>query len=270
MAICSTMWSTAGILIKILPWNSSVIAGFRGIFGAVIIGLWMLVKHLRFTLDRKSILSGLLLTAVSFTFLAANKLTSAANAIVLQYTAPIFVLIYCAAFRKQHFRFIDYITVILTLFGIVLFFVEELTPGKILGNFLGILSGVVFAGTMILNPSISENERMTGLLSGFFLAALIGVPLVFVYDTPFTLKTISAICALGIFQMGIPYLLFGLAAEYCPPLTLVLLSSLEPALNPVWVFLFTGEKLSLPALSGFLIVLLSVTTWVILDRKMAH
>jgi drug/metabolite transporter (DMT)-like permease len=104
MLVCGLMWSTGGLLIKLLPWNALVIAGYRSVLTAGVIALYMRMRKLRFVRSRQSYSIAAAMTAVILTFLPATKLTTAANAIVLQYTAPVYVLLFSAVFRKQRMR----------------------------------------------------------------------------------------------------------------------------------------------------------------------
>jgi drug/metabolite transporter (DMT)-like permease len=197
----------------------------------------------------------------------ANKLTTAANAIVLQYIAPVFLIAYESVFHHKRFRKGDYIAVLCTMAGVALFFLDQLKGGAILGNVLAILAGAFFAGTMFTVAGTDENGRLSGLLQGHLLTALIGLPFLFVYGAPASPVAVTAILVLGVFQLGIPYILYGLAASGCTPLALTLLAALEPILNPLWVFLFVGEAPGRTALLGGLLVIASVTLWCMWDVK---
>ncbi len=270
MTVCAVLWSTAGIFIKLIPWNALVIAGFRSLIAAGVILFYMLYKRQKLVFSKRTVCIACCLCSTFFCFLAANKLTTAANAIVLQYTGPIFLLLYQVLFQKKTFRVLDYLAVGLTLGGISLFFFDQLNAGSLLGNLIGVCAGAGFAGMFLTNEGVEEPVRMSGLLLGHLLTAILGIPFAFVSATPFSPTILACIFALGLLQLGIPYLLFALAAKHCPPLTASLIAALEPLLNPVWVFLFTGEAPGLWALIGGIIVIASVTLWCIWDAKKAH
>ena len=170
-------------------------------------------------------------------------------------------------FRHKRFRKGDYLAVLLTMAGVTLFFMDQLAGGALVGNILGICAGAFFAGTMFSVEGITENERLSGLAQGHLLTAVIGIPFMFLYPTPFHLTAVSSILILGIFQLGIPYILYGLAASHCTPLMLTLLAAIEPVLNPVWVYLFVGEAPGKTALFGGVLVILSITLWCIWDTR---
>ena len=263
MVICASLWSIAGIFIKLIPWNPLVIAGFRSLISAFVVLAFMHAAKMKIKLNRFSIVSGIFIAGTFFAFVSANKMTTAANAIVLQFTSPIFILIISAIVFHQRFHKADLITVIVTLFGISLFFFDKLGTGSLLGNFMGILAGFFMAGMYIITGRADEDSRMSGILFGHVLTAIIGVPMMFVFLTPITTTALLSVLALGIVQLGIPYVLYGLAVKHCPPLACSLIGAIEPLLNPVWVFIFNGEAPGMYALFGGAIVITAVTGWCI-------
>ena len=267
MAICAILWSTGGIFIKILPWNGFIITGFRSLIAALVLVVYLSATKQKFVVTKRTLLLGLDVAVVFFLFIVANKLTTAANVIVLQYTAPVFLLVFGVLFQKKKFRSMDYVAVALVTGGIALFFFDQLAPGTLLGNLLSVLAGAGFGAMFLVTEGMEENVRMSGILQGHLMAALVGVPMMFLFDTPFTAQTTWVILALGILQIGIPYMLFGMAVQHCSGLTCVLVSALEPLLNPVWVFLVTGELPGFWALIGVAIVMVTVTLWCVWDEK---
>lgn len=267
MVICSSLWSIAGIFIKLIPWNALVIAGWRSLIAAVCIVVYMRFGGLRLRLNRSSLICGVSLSLTFLAFVSANKLTTAANAIVLQFTAPVFILILSAIVFKQRFARADVITVALTMGGISLFFFDQLAPGNLLGNFVAIFAGFTLAGMYIATGRTDEESRMSGILLGHLFTAAVGIPMMLVFDTPITTPAVLSILTLGILQLGIPYVLYGIAVKNCPPLVCSLLGAIEPLLNPVWVFLFTHERPGMFALVGGAIVIVTITLWCVRRDK---
>ncbi|MDF2631556.1 MAG: family transporter [Caproiciproducens sp.] len=263
MVICASLWSIAGIFIKLIPWNPLVIAGFRSLISAFVVLVFMHAAKMRIKFNRFSIVSGIFIAGTFFAFVSANKMTTAANAIVLQFTSPIFILIISAIVFHQRFHKADLITVIVTLSGISLFFFDKLGTGSLFGNLMGILAGFFMAGMYIITGRADEDSRMSGILFGHVLTAIIGVPMMFVFPTPITTAALLSVLALGVVQLGIPYVLYGLAVKNCPPLACSLIGAIEPLLNPVWVFIFNGEAPGMYALFGGVIVISAVTGWCI-------
>ncbi|MBE6687856.1 MAG: DMT family transporter [Ruminococcaceae bacterium] len=263
MLTCAALWSIAGIFIKLLDANGMVIAGFRSLIASLVFLVYIKKKRIKIVFNKDVLISAVFLAVTFFAFVWANRLTTAANAIVLQFTAPIFIIILSAVFFRQKYALCDIITVIFTLGGISLFFLDQLNGGQMLGNLIGLFSGFTMAGMFIAVKQNSASDRMSGMLFGHLLTAIIGIP--FIFFTENTINTNFAMCILilGIVQLGIPYLLMALATEHCPPLTLSLLSAVEPLLNPVWVAIFYGEMPGIFAFIGGIIVIVTITVWCI-------
>lgn len=267
MLVCATLWSIAGIFIKLIPWNAFVIAGLRSLFAGLVVLVYMKIRRLRLILNRRTVVAGVCMALLFFCFVGANKLTTAANAIVLQFTAPLFIMVLSVLFLHQKFRRADVLAVIFTMAGISLFFFDQLTPGHVLGNVVAILSGL-FMALMYLNlGSCPETERMSSILIGQTLTFLCGVPLLFTTHPVFSPLPVLYVVILGVVQLGIPYVLCARAAEHCPPLACSLLGALEPLLNPIWVFLFDGEAPGVFALAGGAVVIVTVTLWCIFGQR---
>ena len=143
MLICAALWSVAGIFIKLIPWNGFAVAGMRSLIAGLTIAVYMLITRRRYILSRRTVVGGIMTAGVYTCFTVANKLTTAANAIVLQFTCPVFIVILSAIFLKQKIRKNDLAVVIATLAGIALFFFDQLKQGYILGNFVAIAAGIL-------------------------------------------------------------------------------------------------------------------------------
>ena len=267
MLACAALWSIAGIFIKLIPWNAFVIAGLRSLIAGLVVLVYIRIKRLRTVFNRRTIGAGVCMTLLFLCFVGANKLTTAANAIVLQFTAPLFIMVLSVLFLHQKFCRADVLAVAFTLAGISLFFFDQLTPGHLIGNLVAIASGL-FMALMYMNlGACREEERMSSILIGHGLTFLIGLPLIFTTHPEFSALPVLYVVILGVVQLGIPYLLCARAAEHCPPLACSLLSALEPLLNPLWVFLFDGEAPGVFALTGGVVVIATVTLWCIFGQR---
>ena len=261
MLLCAALWSIAGIFMKFLPWNGFAVASLRSLFAGLTIAVFMLVTGKRFIVNRTTLLAGILTGCVYTCFACANKLTTAANAIVLQFTSPVFIVIFSSLVYHTKIRRADLITVLLTLMGIALFFFDQLESGYILGNLVAIAAGLFMAGMFMAVGSLEGDERFTAITIGQAFTFLVGLPFV-VYTRPvLNGTTVACILVLGVFQLGIAYILYVKASQVCPPLACSLLGGLEPLLNPLWVMLFYGEKPGIFALIGGIIVITTVTVW---------
>ena len=269
MALCACLWSISGIFIKWISWSPFLIAGGRSLISAAVLGLFMAVSRIRIQVCRSSLCAGISLGVSFLCFVSANKLTTAANAIVLQYTSPIFILIISALFLHQQIKKRETAVVCAAAAGICLFFLDQLSPGNIAGNFLGILAGFFLSIMFVLIGLAGNNDsiRMSGILFAHIFTALIGIPVGASFTASISTREICLILILGIFQLGIPYILYAIAAKDCSPLACSLIGMLEPLLNPVWVFLLDGEAPGPFALAGAAIVIAAVACWCVIENR---
>ena len=267
MCVCAALWSIAGIFMKLLPWNGFAVASLRSFVAGLTIAAYMLISGKKFIFTGKTIVSGIMTGCVYTCFACANKLTTSANAIVLQFTSPVFIVIFSHFFLKQKIRKADLITVIITLAGIALFFFDQLKPGYILGNCVAILAGMFMAGMFIMVGDLEGDARFSAITIGQTFTFLVGLPFVIATRPVLNAVTVSAVLILGIFQLGIAYILYIKASRHCPPLACCLLGVIEPLLNPVWVAIFDGEKPGIFALIGAAILIVTITIWCALGSK---
>ena len=259
MAVCTVLWSSGGLLIKMLEWNPFVIAGLRSLIACCV---FLAAMKGRVKVSRSTVMGGLFLCYLLTAFVIANKMTTAANAIVMQSTSPMFIILIETLVFHRRYRRIDYIAVAVTMLGILLFFVDEISGGQLAGNLLALSSGVAMAAMYLYNSrSGSEQESMSSLFLGHLFTGLAGLPFLFTTSPVMDGRHIAVILALGLFQLGIPYVLYGHASQVLPVLTCSLIGLLEPLLNPIWVALAVGEVPGPFALLGAAVVLGAVTLW---------
>ena len=145
--------------------------------------------------------------------------------------------------------------------------VDQLGPSTIAGNFIAIAAGMFMAGMYMTIGNLPQEERYSAVVVGQAVAFLIGLPFILTTKPVLTPVTVGCILVLGVFQLGISYILYVHAAASCPALACCLLGAVEPLLNPVWVMIFDGETPGPFALIGGLIVIIAVTAWCIWDGK---
>ncbi len=267
MIATALLWSLGGIFIKLVPWNPLAIAGLRGLIGGLVMYIYLRIRGIKPVINKDTIKIALALAGVCSTFVAANKLTTAANAIVIQYCAPVYVLLYIAFVQKKKLRPLDIAVVPITILGVSLCFIGQMGKGHLIGDIVAIISGMFFAAMFITSEGVSDQTRASGIMQGQFLTAIIGLPVLFATHPAFTTQAIVGILILGIFQIGIAYVLYSIAIKNAPLLTCSLLAVLEPLLNPVWVFLFAGENPGYLSLVGGVIVVAVITLWYVYDAK---
>jgi len=254
LVVAAILWSSGGLLIKLIDWHPMAIAGSR----SLIAGLFLLVvlKKPRITFSRAQIFAALAYASTVSLFVISNKLTTAANSILLQYTAPIYVIILGPWLLRERNSRQDYVAVFLTVVGMALFFIDDISAGNMLGNFCAIVSGVGF-GLMTIFLRMQKNSSPTeSIILGNFLVVLLALP--FIFSDPPTTAALAPLLALGIFQLGLSYFLYTIAIKSVTALEGILVPTIEPILNPIWVFLAVGEKPGKWPIVGGLIVILAV------------
>jgi len=267
MVLTALLWSIGGIFIKLVPWNPLAIAGLRGLLGALVMYAYLRVRGIKPVLNKDTVKIAIALAGVCCTFVAANKLTTSANAIVIQYCAPVYVLLYIAFVQKKKLRPFDIVVVPITILGVSLCFIGQIGQGHLIGDIVAVVSGIFFAGMFIFSDGVSEQTRASGIMQGQLLTAIIGLPVLLATRPAFTAQAVGGILILGIFQIGLAYVLYSIAIQNAPLLTCSLLAVLEPLLNPVWVFLFAGENPGVWSLVGGVIVVAVITLWYVYDAR---
>jgi drug/metabolite transporter (DMT)-like permease len=254
-ALC---WSLAGVLIKYVAtsWPGLAVAGGRGLIAALF--LLATNRQLRFHFSRDQVIGAIGYAACTVTFCMATTLTSAANAILLQYTAPIWVALLGAWFLGERATRADWITIAVALGGMALFFKDSLTLGHLAGDVLAVLSGVFFAGMTIALRRQKAGSPVESIILGNLLAFLIGLPRI-IQSPWLPASGWVALIALGVVQLGVSYWLYARAIRHVTALEAVLIPVMEPILNPVWVLIFMRERPSGWAMLGGAIVLGAVT-----------
>ncbi len=255
LIIAAVLWSTGGFLIKLVVWHPFAIAGMRSAIAAVV--LLLFVRRPQITWSATQLGCALAYAGTVVMFAVANKYTTAANAILLQYTAPVYIALFGAWFLNERTTRLDWMTVFLVLTGMTLFLFDGLKTGNWLGNGLALASAVSFASLVLLLRKQKDASPIESVILGNLLAALIGLP--FMFGTMPGAQSWLGLILLGVFQLGISYLLYAKAIRHITALEAVLIPVIEPLLNPIWVMLMFGEKPSGLALIGGIIVLGSVT-----------
>ncbi len=254
LIITAVLWSLGGVLIKSVKWNPIAIAGARSAISSLLIIAY--IRKPRFTWSSDQILAAIFYAGTVILFVSANKLTTAANAILLQYGAPIYVAILGSVILKEKTTLADWITIAVVIFGMFLFFLDELQPGNLFGNIVAILSGIAFALYIIFMRKQKDESPIESTLLGNILTAIIGLP--FMLNSSPTGSSWIGIILLGTVQLGLSYILYSIAIKEVTALEAILIPIIEPILNPIWVFLVMGETPGRWAFIGGSIILISV------------
>lgn len=258
------LFSISGVCIKAIPWSPLAINGARGAIGALVLALWMAAAHHRLHCNLAVGIGALSLCLTNILYIFAAKLTTAANAILLQYTSPLFVVLLLWIFARRRPSRRAVMTCLLVFGGTALFFCDRLTPGARLGSLLGLASGLTYAGVFL-----SGLPQGADGVSSFLLAQLAGAALGLPFlaaEKEFSPAALLAVALLGIFQIGLGFLLLARALAAVGPVTANLLCAIEPILNPLLVALVFGERPGRFALLGAALVLAGVI-WYQLGQK---
>ena len=255
LVITAILWSTGGILIKTIQLHPLAIAGSRSVVAAIVLAL--ATRQFKFTWSKAQIVTAISFAATVLLFVLATKLTTAANAILLQYTAPIYAAILSGPLLGEKVQKRDWITLAAVIGGMVLFFLDEVSTEHTLGNVVALASGLAFAGIALglrMQKGVSTFES---ILLGHICCAIVGLPFLAAGPWP-TVTDQLYILLLGVVQLGIPYVLYGIAIKHVTAVEATLVPVIEPILNPIWVAFFIGEKPSGYAMAGGGVVVAAV------------
>jgi drug/metabolite transporter (DMT)-like permease len=262
------LWSTGGLFIKATSISGLELSFGRSLLGAVTVAI--LTRREGFRLNRVTLLASVLYAVLLILFVLATKRTTAANAIFLQYTAPVYLLVLEPLFYQEKFRLRDLITVAVCIGGMSLFFVGKLRPEDVSGNLLALASGLCFAFYVLLlrHSSARSVNRASSVIYGNILVVLISAPVGLAAMRHLGPLDAASVAYLGVVQIGFAYLLFTLAmARGVRSLDAGIIGYIEPVLNPIWVFLFLGERPVGWALSGGAIIISSVVAHTLMTAR---
>jgi len=254
IVIAATLWSTSGVLIKVISWQPIAILAGRSIFSSIVFLIYLRRFPTKWT--RWKALASIAYILTQFLYIWSTKLTTAANAIFLQYTAPVYVILLALWFLHERPSRVDWSSMLVIFAGMALFFGDKLSTNGFYGNILAAISGITSALMTVSLRAQKDGAPAESILAANLFTAVIGIPLIL--RESWTVTNWLILAYLGTVQMGLTFLLFTNAIKHVPALEANLISTLEPVLNPIWVFLFIGEEPGRFALIGGVIVLAGV------------
>ena len=263
--IAAVLYSIGGLCMKVIPWNGMSINGGRTAIAAAVIGIYLLLIRHPLKMNRWIFVGALAIFGTNALFSVANKLTTAANTIVLQFTAPIFVIVFSMLFWKRKPRRLDVAACAVVFGGVMCFFVDSLEMGGGLGNFVALCSGIAYAGVFLMND-MPDSDPISSVFWGDVLSAVTGLPFL-VMETDFSLVPVTSLLILGVFQVALAYILLTIGLKTTPPVVACLVSGIEPVLNPILVALFYGEQVGPFALAGAAVVIVGVVGYNVLQAR---
>ena len=249
-------WSTSGVLIKLVALHPMAIAGWRSLIAGGVI-LLLCRKEVRISWGINPVMAAACMGLFCVCFVVATKLTTAANAIVLQYAASAYVAILAPKMLGEPTRRQDWYLLSVVVGGIGLFFVDTLSVRGTMGILVGMVGSAFWAGAMIFLRKSRSGSTAWPLALGNFMAAGLCLPFMF-RQTPTSMDWLG-IVGLGVISLGAGYAVFAYAIKRVRALEAVLIPSIEPLINPMWVFLATGEAPGMWSFLGGTLVLAAVT-----------
>jgi len=265
LIIAALMWSLGGLFIKLVDLNPMAITGIRSLGAAVVLLIY--IKKPKLYWNRYFFSGVLAYSMMVILYVISIRLTTAANAIFLEFTAPIYVVAFSYFLLNERINRFDIFAMVIIFLGMGLFFMDELSFYGFWGNILALLAGVCLALVTVLIRKEKESAFQI-VFFGNILTAIICFPFIIEGFNSTTQIDWFIIFGLGIFQLGIPYLLYTTALKYVSALDAILVGMLEPVFNPIWVYIFIGEAMGEWAFIGAALVIIGTLGRVLIKQKL--
>jgi drug/metabolite transporter (DMT)-like permease len=265
----AVLWSTSGLFIKLVDWHPMVISEGRSF-----LAFFLLLALRPLNASRRApstpfvpkdganrvgiIGAGICYCLTMLTFVTANKMTTSANAIMLQYTCPVWAGLLGGLLLKERVRKETWGALVVILAGLVIFLKDGLGSGNLRGDVLALASGLVFGAQSVFARMQKTGNPSDGMILAHALTIFVCLPFVFLHPPRLTLPTIAAMLWMGLVQIGLASFLFSYGIKRVTAIQSMLLCTLEPLLNPVWVLLLTGERPTISALIGGAMIICAV------------
>ena len=256
LIMTALLWSLGGLLIKLINWNPMAIAGTRSGIAALMIFLYL--RRPKFTWNKYQLWGAVAYSATVLLFVLGNKMTTAANTILLQYTSPIWIALFGGWFLGERVKWRDWLFITFVLCGMVLLFMDQLSVTGFWGNIAAVVSGISFGWLTMLMRRQKAGSPVETVLLGNILTFIIALPFMAQGPLPPAGDWVYLLL-LGIFQLGLSYILYAEAIKHITALSSILIAMIEPILNPLWVLLIIGEVPGSWAVVGGVIILGTVT-----------
>ena len=254
-------WSTSGLFIKLIDWHPVLIAGIRSLVAALFLLIVRLlapppknVKNAPFPLWAGAVTYAFTM----ITFVIANKLTTSANAILLQYSAPVWTALLGWWLIKEKPHWEHWSALVLVFMGLTIFFRDDLRTGALFGDGLSVFSGILFGVQAVFLRMLKDGNPRDSILLAHVICAVVCIPFAILYPPVLSTSSVLSILYLGIIQLGLTSVLFAYGIKRISAVQAMLTATAEPILNPVWVLIVMGEKPSPAALAGGAIIIIAV------------
>ena len=267
IVFAAILWSTGGVFIKLLPQDAFTILFYRSTLAAGL--FWAVYGRQVFSMNRRAWFNSLFYSVLVIFFVVSTKLTTAANSILLQYTAPIDVVLAEPVLFKTKLEKINVWTIIACISGMGILLSGDISAGNWTGNIIALGSGFALAALLLGQRMNAPEYQVRSIFWGNVLVAVVAIP--FFLQSPLPTAGQAAMLGfLGIFQIGLGYLLFTYGLKRVLAVESALLAMLEPILNPVWVLIGYGEKPTGAAVAGGLVILAALAgrmAWLEIRRR---
>ena len=260
IVLSAIFFATAGVLCKLISWNAWSISAGRSLFAALVMYIYMRAKGHRFVINKPTLIAAAINLVMFTSFLIANKLTTAANTIVLQFTEPVWVILFAWLLFKSRPRKEAAIACAVIFAGIVCFFASQLSLGSgIAGELIAILSGATYAGVFLFKKIPGCSFESASIIS-FLAAVVVGIPSL-MGETDWSAPNLAMAVFMGVVQLGLAYVLLGRGLDSVSPVTASLTSTIEPIVNPILAAIVLGETLSPLCAVGAVLVIGAATVY---------
>jgi drug/metabolite transporter (DMT)-like permease len=263
LVAAAVLWSLAGVLIKWVSLPALTVAGFRSAIALPVLLIFFGRRAVNFSAAQ--IIGGIAYAATVILFVSSTKLTTSGNAILLQYTAPLYVAVLSGWLLHERTRWFDWVAIAAVLCGMSLFFIDQLSAGGLLGNILAVIAGFAFASLILAMRKQKDASPAGSAILGNLLTVLVCLPWM-VQSPPIGADWIG-LSLLGVFQIGLSFVFYAVAIKNVTAMEGILIPMLEPILNPLWALLFMGERIGPWALLGGVVVILSVLFRGVMDYR---
>ncbi|MGI6072196.1 MAG: DMT family transporter [Lachnospiraceae bacterium] len=264
IVVTALLWGLAGVCVKSVTWGAMSIVAVRSVISMIMLLIAKGSLRLKFT--RSNIIAAVSMSVTGILYIYAITLTTAGTAIVLQYIAPILVYLYSVIFKKKKIKAAELVLTLAVFAGCVLSFADSLDFTRLLGNLLALASGFTFAAQIIFMNARQCDATDCSIISNG-ISILFCTPFMF-FDPGliFSLKNIVWVLIAGVFQYGLANIIFARNVQKVDRIEVALLLTIEPIFNPIPVLLLCGEKMSLTAVIGAAVVIISVAVYSMLPR----
>jgi drug/metabolite transporter (DMT)-like permease len=261
--LCAVLWSTSGLFIKLVDWHPMVIAGSRSILAALFL---FALRHFSgkkippLSLKEVPVLAacGICYAATMIFFVIANKLTASANAILIQYAAPVWAALLAWFFLKERPHWENWCALVLVSMGMFMVFSGGLAAGSLSGDICALISGIAFGANSVVMRAKKDGNPADIMFFAHIICVMCSLPFFFLHPPSLNAHNLLCISFMGIVQIGVASALFAYGIKRIPAVQAMLTSAIEPVLNPVWVLLITGERPALSVVAGGAVILAAI------------